>query len=668
MDPEQGIGTAENFRANATNEASVVFNNLQNQWMQLFREIRNDIEDAIEDNNRANREVNTELKNTLDSINRNFASWVHGVDAFVDSVEKIAYNMNGTTQDVYTMATQLSNVLGASSLVSQKAVYEKLSSLILSGITYNSAQRAFLATLADDIGAQFSSYVGTLNNITRLYGEDVTARGLAMETSMKSYLTTAYNNSEYLVQQFSTVLSNFSDAMSWMSTDEAFSTEASIQKWLGSFYSVGGSSQTVSGLSSALNALGSGNINSMSSNQYLNLILMAASRAGLSYADILINGLTEETTDILMNSLFKYMASLGDANGVVRSELARIFGVTVTDIKAASSQALQEIDIVSTKVSTNIYETLFKNLEGYIPETKMISNSLSNFSYSMMVGLATSPAMYTIYKIADLANNITDSFGLSEFEIGGVSIENILGLVKLGTVVSGGAKGLLSILKSFNVNSQQEILDELHATGSTGTAIGRYYDSLFYKENTNSSLDNGLNTLFQGLGTVLSNDYGVTSRGRLGFSGLENSSVYKLSTVGQSASGSSSGGLVQNTSKSLNVSNVSGSNFESAYEQAIGTIEPETSLDDVIAAINDLAGVTYASTVKINSEGNSVTLVDGERNSLERYTMTSAIYTVNIYELLKAAFSGGQITSISTTTYNLDEYLEGLKEQTSVTI
>ena len=74
MDLEQGLGTAENFRANATNEASVVFNNLQNQWMQLFREIRNDINDAIEDTNRANREANAELKNTLDSINRNFAS------------------------------------------------------------------------------------------------------------------------------------------------------------------------------------------------------------------------------------------------------------------------------------------------------------------------------------------------------------------------------------------------------------------------------------------------------------------------------------------------------------------------------------------------------------------------------------------------------------------
>lgn len=668
MNPTIGVGTANNLRNNSINEASTTFNNLQNQWMQLFKEIKDEISKAIKNGDEESNAVNRQLKNTLDDINRNFTKWASNVDSFVNSVEKIAYNMNGTTQDVYTMATQLSNVLGASSLVSQKAVYEKLSNLILNGITYNSAQRAFLATLADDIGAQFSNYVGTLNTITRLYGEDVTARGLAMETSMKSYLTTAYNNSEYLVQQFSTVLSNFSDAMSWMSTDEAFSTQASIQKWLGSFYSVGGSSSTVSGLSNALNALGSGNISQMSNNQYLNLILMAASRAGLSYADILINGLTEETTNVLMDSLFEYMASLGDANGVVRSELARIFGITVTDIKAASNAALQEIDIVSTRVSTNIYETLFKNLEGYIPETKLISNSLDNFSYSMMVGLATSPALYTVYKLADLAGSLTDSFGLSGFEIAGVSIENILGLVKLGTVVSGGAKGLLSILKSINVNSQQEILDELHETGSIGTAAGRYYDNLFYRENTAGSLGSNLNTLFQGIGTVLSNEYGVTSRGRLGFSGLENSSVYKLSTVGQSASGSNSGNLSPNTSRSINVSSVSGSNFESAYEQALGTIEPETNLDDVITAINELAGITYASTVKINSEGNSVTIVDGERNSLERYSMTSAIYTVNIYELLKAAFSGGQITSISTTTYNLDEYLEGLKEQTNVTI
>ena len=662
MNPEQGVGTAENFRNNATNEASTTFNNLQSQWMQLFREIKKELKDAVDNASEESKRVNQDLSNTLRDINRNFASWASNVDSFINSIEKIAYNMNGTTNDVYVMATQLSNVLGASSIVSQKAVYEKLTSLILSGITYNSAQRAFLATLADDIGSQFSSYVGTLNNITRLYGEDVTARGLAMETSMKSYLTTAFNNSEYLVQQFSTVMNNFSDAMSWMSTENAFSTEASIQKWLGSFYSAGGSSSTVSGLSSALNALGSGNINAMSNNNYLNLILMAASRANLSYADILINGLTEETTNILMSSLFEYMASLGDANGVVRSELARIFGITVTDIKAASSKALQEIDVVSTRVSTNIYETLFANLEGYIPETKKISNFIDNFSYSLMVGLGTSPEMYTVYKIASLANNITDAFGLSSFEIGGVSIENILGLVKLTSLGIGGAKGLLSMLKSINVNSQQTLLDDLHQDGTISSATSRYYDALFYKEN------NINNSILRNLSVILGNSYGVTSRGSLGFSGMENSSVYQLSTVGQSAQGTGTGKLSSDTGKQINVSKTSGSGFEDAYNQAIGTIEPETSLDDVIAAINDLAGITYASTVKINSEGNSVTLIDGERNSLERYTMTSAIYTVNIYELLKAAFSGGQITSISTTTYNLDEYLEGLKEQTSISI
>ena len=31
MNPEQGVGTAENFRNNATNEASTTFNNLQSQ-------------------------------------------------------------------------------------------------------------------------------------------------------------------------------------------------------------------------------------------------------------------------------------------------------------------------------------------------------------------------------------------------------------------------------------------------------------------------------------------------------------------------------------------------------------------------------------------------------------------------------------------------------------
>lgn len=154
----------------------------------------------------------SKLGSVLDSFNDELKGIKRDASRLLSNIEKLAYNLNTDVSGINELTKNLNKALGTNVFTSVEDVYNKMSNLITSGITFNVEQRAFVAQIADDIGAQFSHYVSTLNNLTRIYGEDVTARGLAMETSMKEYLTKAYNDSEYLLNQFSSVVSSLYEA------------------------------------------------------------------------------------------------------------------------------------------------------------------------------------------------------------------------------------------------------------------------------------------------------------------------------------------------------------------------------------------------------------------------------------------------------------------------
>ena len=78
--------------------------------------------------------------------------------------------------------------------------------------------------------------------------------------------------------------------MSQMSSEEGVAFEYTVQKWLGALSSVGFSSDAISKISQAIGYLGSGDIASLSNNSEMqNLIVMAASRAGISVRAVTIS-------------------------------------------------------------------------------------------------------------------------------------------------------------------------------------------------------------------------------------------------------------------------------------------------------------------------------------------------------------------------------------------
>ena len=90
------------------------------------------------------------------------------------------------------------------------------------------------------------------------------------------------------------------------------------------------------GIAQAIGMLGSGNVTGLSNSQYQNLLVMAASRAGLSYGDLLTGGLNADNTNILLESMVGYLKEIASGtNKVVQSELGRVFGVSMSDLRSA---------------------------------------------------------------------------------------------------------------------------------------------------------------------------------------------------------------------------------------------------------------------------------------------------------------------------------------------
>lgn len=185
--------------------------------VKLLDKINKSVEKLDQSENQRQKEtIKTykEFTSNLKNLSGLFDGVTKSVQSYVDSLESVAYHLSGSDRTQRDLTKTLTKALGGNGIVSMQSTYNNLASLVKQGITFNVEQRAFLKTVADDISSSFNSYVSTLNNLTKLYGEDVTGRGLAIEASMKEYLNQSFKNSEYLVNSFSAVVNSLYEAQS----------------------------------------------------------------------------------------------------------------------------------------------------------------------------------------------------------------------------------------------------------------------------------------------------------------------------------------------------------------------------------------------------------------------------------------------------------------------
>ena len=380
------------------------------------------------------------LKGLMDGVSND----LNGIMAtYAQYQAKINARIQGTFMTYKKLEDNISLAVGIQPYVKTQDMVTNLAALVDSGIAYNMEMRAFLQTVSENIATTFDAANGTLLRLVRLQRADSTAARLGLEARLTSYFNAMYQDTSYLSNAFDNVSAALLEASSTMNKSQAVEFEYQVQKWLGSLYGVGLSDETAAGIAQALGMLGSGNVTGLSSSQYQNLLVMAASRAGLSYGELLTGGLTADNTNILLESMVDYLKEIAaGTNKVVQSELGRVFGVSMSDLQSALN--------MNTRIVTNVAKqnmSYFGALQELVMQLQalpsrmsiatMMDNLWQNLEWSLGTGVASNPALYGIWKVTDMIQSYTGGIAVpSAWAMGsGFSLNTTIeNLIKLGVV------------------------------------------------------------------------------------------------------------------------------------------------------------------------------------------------------------------------------------------
>lgn len=394
--------------------------------------------------------IDNVMARTSKAINKLASSIDSGINNIITKYANyqsaIDVRLQGLGTNFESIDKNLTKSVGVSALFKTETLMNNVQSLAEQGIVYNIEQRAFLETISDKIAATFETTNATLLRLVKIQGEDSTASRLGMEAYLTRYFNEMWQDTQYLQNTYDSVSAALLEATATMTSDEAIQFEYQVQKWLGSLSSIGMSDTTITSLASALGALGSGDIETLQSNEGMqNLIVMAASNAGLDYASMLTNGLDAASTNTLMQSIVDYLHTISETskdNKVVMSQYAEVFGMDVSDLVAATNLQTEQLQSLSTSfmdtqgaISELSYQ--MSQITNRMSLSEKLENLYSNAIYSLGSNIAESPAMYATWKITSLIQDYTGGINIPTISVFGSSVDlntTVENLIKTGIV------------------------------------------------------------------------------------------------------------------------------------------------------------------------------------------------------------------------------------------
>ena len=352
------------------------------------------------------------------------------------------------------MNDKINAYVAASPLVKQSDVVNNLKTLVGKGIAFNVEQRAFLDTVSSKIATTFEATEGTLLKLIRIQQADTTAARLGMESALTAFLNNMYETTEYMSEMADSIRGSIYEASALMGAAEATAFEYQVQKWMGSLHSVGFSN--TGGISGALGKLAAGDISGITEGGYGNLLVMAANKAGISIAEILSEGLTDNKTNQLLEAMVEYLSDIyaeTKNSKVVAQQFANVYGLTASDLKAAANLAR----------STNIISNQNLNYGGMITQLNNMANSMyfrtstgemmenmfENFQYGLAAGMANDPVLYTIYNAATVLDDIAGGIALPDIKVmgSGVNLQTtVADLMRVGAIGTSALGGVIKLV------------------------------------------------------------------------------------------------------------------------------------------------------------------------------------------------------------------------------
>jgi len=615
--------------------------NINDSKKKTAKDINKANRDAVEEENKSRKQtadtINAETKSTVQQVGENLISMARKATGnLLSEYERLMKNYTETQQKLtfglidssvsYDSIKNALSVLSTNTFIKQNEVYNNLNKLVSQGITLNVAQRAFLQTTAEQVGIDIDLQNEKFNNLIDLYRADLSEARLAQMAGLKTFLEQNYDNSQYIKQGFSQVSDALFEMQSLVSAQVAMSTEKTIQTYLGSFASSGGYTNTATNIADALGKIGSGDFSGLNEGMQ-NLMIMAASRAGLSYADLLTGGLDQEKSEQLMTSLFSYisgMADIGGGSNIAMNAIAKIFGVSVSDIKAAQNMELEAIRVndVNSSIS-QFFTNVMKSTGDSIQQDLFLSN------------LVSGAALNTNYANYRLTNTIMSGVAnlLKDTDV------NLLG------VDVSGLFGAITELKP-TINMLTAMAGQMgEGAGSAADAVSNAFKSLFSFKTLKAlnPFDKSVNfgdiandivsAILQGIGGSLEDAFDLVG-GLAGGPHLDTrGSIYEII-------GGPSGSFTGTTGGEPGQYNP---NNEITIEGSEDDFEKAHTLDDLYNLLaDDFPTTTFTTATRLVEAGNEVLIGDAKTTQYitDMITLT-AVSTENILMLLENVFAGG---------------------------
>lgn len=423
-----------------------------------------------------------QLDTTIDAMIKSFNAGMNEINAAIDTYAGYKMGIDARLQGSDSEFKDLEDTLNSvafSPLIRTETLYANLSELVAEGISANVAQVAFLQTVKDGIATTFDVNNSALRRIIRLQQYDSTAARLGMEASLTAYLNELVSSTEYLQQTFDSVAEGLLEASSTMSAQQSTEFEYVVQKWLGTLSGLGLSDSAASSIAQAIGHLGSGNVTDLSSSAIQNLIAVSSSGGGASFSDLLTRGLDAGRVNDLLYNMLTYVSNniATTNNNVVRSELAKTFGLSVSDV--ISIQNLFENEDAQSTINnlynnvmsfTDMYSELtsqMNDLSGRVGIANIIQNANKNFLFSTGMSIGASPILNTTWQVTDLIQKYTGGINLPFISAMGNGLDlnaTAEGLIKLGIVgisTLGNIGGIVSGIGSILPNGGARILKNL---------------------------------------------------------------------------------------------------------------------------------------------------------------------------------------------------------------
>lgn len=400
------------------------------------------------------------IKAALDGYNGLYDKITESAKWYGNLVGSMETRLLGSGKTYSSVADMLSRTFAISPFFSMQKVMEKTNDFIKEGIAYNVELRASMQVVSEKIATTFNAMDATLTRLVRIQQSDSTQARLGMENALTKFFNNQYKDTSYLNSTSANVRAYLLEAQSQMDKKNSTEFEYTVQKWLGSLYSVGASENLINKLAEGIGYLGSGNLTSLTGDTALTSLLVSAANrgGGKSYGEIATEGITNYDVSDIMVGLYDLVKEISDTDNIVAlKEYASVFGLTVSDLTSILNLSVDDLKLISEDMLT--YDNMLTNLQNELKFSKLYQRSsgaeiadnlLQNLIDNAGKGIGGSPIGYFAWQMAGMVNEflsgIETGVDIQPFGIGTHLNLSIGDLTKAATVTAGLASGLGSIL------------------------------------------------------------------------------------------------------------------------------------------------------------------------------------------------------------------------------